>query len=79
MVFLHLWDLEMFTKKCSNNMVSPNDHVVMNHQNQTPNKCRMRPCSLPSPPGTRRSSPGAGGYSVHEQEESGEGDGWIEL
>jgi hypothetical protein len=27
-------------------MVSPNDHVVMNHQNQTPNKWHMRPCSL---------------------------------
>jgi hypothetical protein len=30
-VFLHPWDLEMSTKTCSNNMVSPNDHVVMNH------------------------------------------------
>jgi hypothetical protein len=36
-VFLHPWDLEMSTKTCSNNMVSPNDHAVMNHQNQTPN------------------------------------------
>jgi hypothetical protein len=27
-------------------MVSPNDHVAMNHQNQTPNKWHMRPCSL---------------------------------
>jgi hypothetical protein len=36
-VFLHPWDVEMYTKTCSNNMVSPNDHVVMNHQNQTPN------------------------------------------
>jgi hypothetical protein len=27
-------------------MVSPNDHVVMNHQKQTPNKWHMRPCSL---------------------------------
>jgi hypothetical protein len=45
-VFLHPWDLEMSTKTCSNNMVSPNDHVVMNHQNQTPNKWPMRPCSL---------------------------------
>jgi hypothetical protein len=45
-VFLHPWDLEMSTKTCSNNMVSPNDHVVMNHQNQTPNKWHMRPCSL---------------------------------
>jgi hypothetical protein len=36
----------MSTKTCSNNMVSPNDHVVMNHQNQTPNKWHMRPCSL---------------------------------
>jgi hypothetical protein len=45
-VFLHPWDLEMFTKTCSNNMVSPNDHVVMNHQNQTLNKWHMRPCSL---------------------------------
>jgi hypothetical protein len=38
----------MSTKTCSNNMVSPNDHVVMNHQNQTPNKWHMRPCSLHS-------------------------------
>jgi hypothetical protein len=45
-VFLHPWDLEMSTKTCSNNMVSPNDHVVMNPQNQTPNKRHMRPCSL---------------------------------
>jgi hypothetical protein len=45
-VFLHPWDLEMSTKTCSNNMVSPNDHVVMNHQNQTPNKWHMMPCSL---------------------------------
>jgi hypothetical protein len=36
----------MSTKTCSNNMVSPNDHVVMNHQNQTPHKWHMRPCSL---------------------------------
>jgi hypothetical protein len=36
----------MSTKTCSNNMVSLNDHVVMNHQNQTPNKWHMRPCSL---------------------------------
>jgi hypothetical protein len=34
-VFLHPWDLEMSTKTCSDNKVSPNDHVVMNHQNQT--------------------------------------------
>jgi hypothetical protein len=27
-------------------MVSPNDHVVMNHQNQTTNKWHIRPCSL---------------------------------
>jgi hypothetical protein len=26
---------EVSTKTCSNNMVSLNDHVVMNHQNQT--------------------------------------------
>jgi hypothetical protein len=45
-VFLHPWDLEMSTKTCSNNMVSSNDHVVMNHQNQTPNKWHMRSCSL---------------------------------
>jgi hypothetical protein len=45
-IFLHPWDLEMSTKTCSNNMVSPNDHVVMNNQNQTPNKWHMRPCSL---------------------------------
>jgi hypothetical protein len=43
---LHPWDLEMSTKTCSNNMVSPNDHVVMNHHNQTPNKWHMRTCSL---------------------------------
>jgi hypothetical protein len=36
-------------------MVSPNDHVVMNHQNQTPNKWHMRPCSLQRAP-CRRSS-----------------------
>jgi hypothetical protein len=28
--------------------VSPNDHVIMNHQKQTPNKWHMRPCSLHS-------------------------------
>jgi hypothetical protein len=47
-VFLHPWDLKMSTKTCSNNMVSPNDHVVMNHQNQTPNNWHVRPCSLHS-------------------------------
>jgi hypothetical protein len=39
----------MSTKTYSNNMVSPNDHVVMNHQNHTPNKWHMRPCSLQQP------------------------------
>jgi hypothetical protein len=34
-VFLHPWDLEVSTRTCWNNMVSPNDHVVMNHQSQT--------------------------------------------
>jgi hypothetical protein len=34
-VFFHPWDLEMSTKTCWNNKVGPNDHVIMNHQNQT--------------------------------------------
>jgi hypothetical protein len=33
-VFLHPLDLVVSTKTCLNNMVSPNDHVVMNHQNE---------------------------------------------
>jgi hypothetical protein len=49
----------MSTKTCSNNMVSPNDHVVMNHQNQTPNKWHMRPCSLHPLPTTVLDSHGS--------------------
>jgi hypothetical protein len=40
----------VYTKTCSDNMVSPNDHVVMNHKNQTPNKWHMMPCSLQAVP-----------------------------
>jgi hypothetical protein len=34
LVFWRPWDLEM-SKDMLNNMASPIDHVVMNHQNQT--------------------------------------------